>query len=232
MLTKNIIVILLTNKSTIKEDIKLKELNLSMQKMITAVLTAHPEIIKIFFHAYDGWWDSDEEPPVDEYYLLDHEQKCTSIAVTQILKSNFNLETFTHEFKKYFHEDTLPSLGICSKVETLTGIKHFALLDFHNRTCPSDSIHFARSIKKVKECLIKLGLLKGYIVKTDNSFHFYQTYPLLSQKEWQELMLKSRHLSEIGPNWPKFQLLKGFGVLRISDTYHHPSDWPRVIAVL
>lgn len=124
-------------------------------------------------------------------------------------------------FEDWAEKEPEENFGITSRVELFNDqTRHIPMIDF---LCPCSS----KNLQKVVATLGNLGQKKGFIVESGNSYHFYGI-PLLTQEEWQDLMVRCQKEDIIGADWPHYQLLDGFSALRLSTSTTKPIA-PRVI---
>ena len=101
---------------------------------------------------------------------------------------------------------SLPSAaGIASPVQTSRGRRHIPMIDFRDeRIC----------VEWVRETIDKIGM-RGMIVDSGNSFHFYG-FETLPETEWKDFIEASRNLPMVDEHWPDLQLEQGYSMLRIT----------------
>lgn len=128
--------------------------------------------------------------------------------------NHISLDTLTNkrgDFKNW-------ALGICS---ILPNGRHVWFLDFEPNFWSSPIPYSGRRVQPASEGDVNDYLFQeneppGLVVASDHSFHYYAVSQSLSHSEWEAHMSVAKRWPFIGASFPKLQVLKGYGVLRVS----------------
>ena len=116
-------------------------------------------------------------------------------------------------------------IAICSEVQLVNGeTAHMVLLD-------GSADYEVDFPDELDELIVSLGNRKGYILETDNGFHFYGV-ELLKQTEWEALMNNLRNNPDFDSGFAYYSLHNGYSALRIFDYAPDKEVVPEVVHVM
>lgn len=99
------------------------------------------------------------------------------------------------------------AIGLSSKI----GEQHYKQIDFKTK-----------DYLEAKKTLESLGLTKGQIINSGNSYHYHDINDKLTQDNWHNFMDELKKYETIGALWPKLQQEQGFSMLRITPSHEKP----------
>ncbi len=172
------------------------------------IIQINPNIKSIHYFGYDCHVNSDEELLAVDIKELPVER----VNIQNLKKISDEIHYFIPAELSETDKDVEMVLGISSRVELVTGeVAHIPMIDFMDQRFQA---HF--NYPKAAEAL---GLYPGYILRTDNSRHFWGT-KLLSQEDWLSFLNYSRQtLAKAGQDvcegFFDFSIKRGFSGLRI-----------------
>jgi len=128
------------------------------------------------------------------------------------------LVDFDEIMKKLRKISTEKAIGLSSKVVCDDGTeRHIPMIDFA-----------VENAGKAKDMLSRLDLPHKFLVDSGRSFHHYYAGSLMNQEELLRHMERLKEQPEIGVDWPRLQIKKGFGLLRLTPSGDKP-DYPEII---
>lgn len=115
--------------------------------------------------------------------------------------------------------------------EHVIGLTSLVLIDgneFHLDMADFCCEKSEEGLEDVRRTLTSLRMRRGFVMDSGNSYH-YLGANFRSKSEFLQLMGRLSDYSCIGPNWPHYQQLKEFSVLRITPCFKFGKKIPQLV---